>query len=51
MILIVLPLAGVFAQTKSVYSDFPDYELKTKITGDEKFDFLELYSERKNQRG
>ena len=47
MILTVLPLAGVFAQTKSVYSDFPDYELKTKITGDEKFDFLELYSERK----
>ena len=47
MILTVLPLAGVFAQTKSVYSDFPDYELKTKINGDEKFDFLELYSERK----
>ena len=47
MILTVLPLAGVFAQTKSVYSDFPDYELKTKIIGDEKFDFLELYSERK----
>ncbi len=47
LIFIFFSLTGVFAQTKSVYSDFPDYELKTKINGDEKFDFLELYSERR----
>ena len=47
LIFIFFSLTGVFAQTKSVYSDFPGYELKTKIAGDEKFDFLELYSENK----
>ena len=40
-------LTGVFAQTNSVYSDFSDYDIKTRVAGDENFDFLELYSEDK----
>ncbi|MCR4733814.1 MAG: hypothetical protein K5829_02265 [Treponema sp.] len=38
-------LSGVFAQSKSLYSDFPNYNIKTKISGDKKYDFVELYSQ------
>ena len=47
LIFLFLTLTGLFAQPNSVYSDFPDYDIKTRVAGDEKFDFLELYSESK----
>ena len=45
LIFLFLILTGLFAQTNTVYSVFPDYDIKTRVTGDENFDFLELYSE------
>jgi len=47
LIFLFLIQTGLFAQPNSVYSDFPDYDIKTRVAGDEKFDFLELYSENK----
>lgn len=47
LIFLFLTLTGLFAQSNSVYSHFTDYDIKTRVAGDEKFDFLELYSERK----
>ena len=47
VIFLFLTLTGLFAKPNSVYSDFPDYDIKTRVAGDEKFDFLELYSENK----
>lgn len=47
LIFLFLTLTGLFAKPNSVYSDFPDYDIKTRVAGDEKFDFLELYSESK----
>lgn len=47
LIFLFLIQTGLFAQSNSVYSDFPDYDIKTRVAGDEKFDFLELYSENK----
>ena len=47
LIFLFLTQTGLFTQPNSVYSDFPDYDIKTRVAGDEKFDFLELYSENK----
>ena len=46
-IFLFLSLRGLSAQPKSLYSDFPDYDVKTRISGDKKFDFVELYSQSK----
>lgn len=47
LIFLFLSLRGLSAQPKSLYSDFPDYDVKTRISGDKKFDFVELYSQSK----